>query len=109
MYIASVLASIYDKLISEIVLVDDISHVTYPLNTRLRISASQREQHINTKYDVLDDNFIIIEKINHTYIEHYPIDYVFIYGEREYIVPFEVLDQDNKIAISELNIWTAKT
>lgn len=108
-YIASVLASIYDKLVSEIVLVDDIGHITYPLNTQLRISASQREQHISTKYEVLDSNFIKIEKINHTYIEHYPIDYVFTYGEREYIVPFEVLDRDNKIAISELYIWTAKT
>lgn len=107
-YLSGVLASIYDKLVSEIVLSDDINHAVYPLNTTVRISALQREQHIDTKYEVFNSDFLKIKSINHPYVERYPIDYILTYDGKEYIVPFEILDQDNKIPISELHNWAAK-
>lgn len=108
-YLSGVLASIYDKLVSEIVLIDDIGHSAFPLSITERISTLQREQHIETEYEVFDSDFIKIKKINHTYVERYPIDYILTYDGKEYIVPFEILDQDNKILISELCNWAAKT
>lgn len=107
-YVAGVLASIYDELVNAIILIDDIDHTPYPLIVPVRIAASQREQHIETKYEVLGNIYIKTEKVNHVHAQRYPIDYVFIYDGKEYIVPFEALDADNKILISELNNWAAK-
>lgn len=108
MYISGALASIYDKLISETVITDNIQHVPYRLNTPIKLAVPHREQHLETRYEVVEDQLICIENINHNYIRKYNIDYIFSYNGKQYVVPQELLDQEKRIPIRKLEPWAMK-
>jgi len=107
-YIEGVFASIYDKLISEVIIQDDMGHTPYQLSTSIRIGIPAREQHLDTKYDVDFSKFIRIKKPDCSYVQENLVDYIFKYNGKKYIVPFEVLDQSDCISIADLNRWMMK-
>jgi len=107
-YIEGVFASIYDKLIGEVIIQDDMRHTPYQLSTSIRIGIPLREQHLDTKYDVNCNQFIRIKKPNRSYVQENLVDYIFEYNGKKYIVPFEMLDQSDCISITSLNRWMMK-